>query len=163
MKIEKNKVVTLSCELRENDKKGDIIDAYPQDDPLKFLAGASNIIEEFEGKITGLSAGENFEFTLDASQAFGEYDDEQVMAIPYDTIMNANQDKDTKLEIGHPIKLADDQGNEMFGEVTLINIEENNVEVDFNHPFAGIPVHFSGKVIEVRDATDSEIDHGHAH
>jgi FKBP-type peptidyl-prolyl cis-trans isomerase SlyD len=163
MKIEKNKVVTLSCELRENDKQGEIIDTYSQDEPLKYLAGASNIIEEFEVKVMGLSPGDDFEFTLEASQAFGEYDDDQVMMIPYDTITNANQDKDMKLEVGHPIKLEDEQGNEMFGEVTMIDIEENNVSVDFNHPFAGIPVYFAGKVIEVRDATESEIDHGHAH
>lgn len=163
MKIEKNKVVTLSCELREIDKNGPIIDTYPKDDPLKFLTGALNIIEDFENKITGLASGDPFEFVLEPSQAFGDYDDENVMQIPYDTIMSANQDKDHQLEIGHPIKVADEQGNEMIGEITTIDIPENKVTVDFNHPFAGIAVHFSGEVIDVRDATESEIDHGHAH
>ncbi len=163
MKIEKNKVVTLSCELRENDVNGPVIDSYPKDDPLMFLTGAQNIIEDFENQITGMSSGDKFDFVLNPSQAFGDYDEENVMQIPYDTIMNANQDKDHQLEIGHPIRVADEQGNEMIGEVTTIDIPENTVTVDFNHPFAGISVHFSGEVMEVRDATESEIDHGHAH
>jgi len=163
MKIEKNKVVTLSCELRENDNNGQMIDSYPSDDPLKFLTGASNIIEDFEEKINGLSSGDTFDFMLEAAQAFGDYDDENVIQIPYNEIIEANQDKDAQLELGHPIKVADEEGNEMIGEVTDINIEENFVTVDFNHPFAGIPVHFSGKIIEVRDANATEIEHGHAH
>ena len=163
MKIEKNKVVTLSCELRENDLNGPIIDNYPKEDPLKFLTGASNIIEEFENQINGLSSGDKFNFVLEAEHAFGEFDEENIMEFPYDSIMEANSDKANELEIGHPIKVADEEGNEMFGEITMINIEENNVTVDFNHPFAGIPVHFSGEIIEIREATDSEIDHGHAH
>lgn len=163
MKIEKNKVVTLTCELRENDHNGQVIDSYPQDDPLKFLTGASNVMEGFEEKIMGLQAGEKFAFTLDPNQAFGEYDEENVLDVPYDSIMNANPDKPFELELGHPIKVSDEEGNEMYGEVTDINIEENNVTIDFNHPFAGIPVYFSGEILEVRDATESEIDHGHVH
>ncbi len=163
MKIENNKVVTLECELRENDENGSVIDTYTQEDPLKFLTGASNIIEDFEDKIMGLSIGDSFAFTLEASQAFGEYDEENILQIPYDAIMEANTDKETSLEIGHPIKVSDEQGNEMIGEITMINIEENNVTVDFNHPFSGVPVYFMGKILEIRDATESETDHGHAH
>jgi FKBP-type peptidyl-prolyl cis-trans isomerase SlyD len=163
MKIEKNKVVTLSCELRENDLSGTVIDTYPKDDPLKFLTGASNIIEDFETNIIGLSSGDSFDFILQPSQAFGDYDEENVMNIPYESIAEAGKTQEMQLEIGHPIKVSDEQGNEMIGEVTEIDIAENNVTVDFNHPFAGIPVHFAGEIIEVRDATESEIDHGHAH
>lgn len=163
MKVEKNKIVTLSCELREHDINGPVIDTYPKEEPLKFLTGASNIIEEFENKISGLSTGDSFDFTLDPSLAFGEYEEENVMSIPYNSIMEAAEDKERNLEIGHPIKVTDENGNEMIGEVTNIDQVNNNVTIDFNHPFAGIPVHFSGKVIEVRDASQTELDHGHAH
>ncbi len=163
MKIEHNKVVTLTCVLRENDSNGKIIDSYPHKEPLKFLAGSLNIIEAFEEKIMGKTAGDSFDFILEADDAFGKYEHENVIQIPYDSLLEANTDKSAELQIGHPIRLVDEQDNEMIGEVTNINKDENQVTVDFNHPYAGIPVHFSGEVLEIRDASESEIDHGHAH
>jgi FKBP-type peptidyl-prolyl cis-trans isomerase SlyD len=163
MKIDNNKVVTLICELRENDKNGKVIDSYSKEEPLKFLAGSLNIIEAFEEKIMGKTIGDSFDFVLAAEDAFGRYEKENVIQIPYDSLLEANTDKTQELKIGHPIRVVDENDNEMMGEVTVINQEENQVTVDFNHPYAGMPVHFSGEVLEIRDASESEIDHGHAH
>lgn len=100
---------------------------------------------------------------LDPLFTFGEYNEEGVIQIPYDAIMNANADKTQALEVGHPIKIVDENQFEHVGEVTAINVEGNTVTVDFNHPFAGKTIHFSGKILDIREASDSEMDHGHAH
>jgi len=163
MKIEDDKVVTLTCELRENDKNGKVIDSYPKEEPLKFLAGSLNIIQAFEDKIMGKSVNDSFDFVLEAEDAFGKYEEGNLIQIPYDSLLEANTDKTQELQVGHPIRVVDENESEMTGEVTEINKEANQVTVNFNHPYAGMAVHFSGQVLEIRDASESEVEHGHAH
>lgn len=163
MKIEKNAVVTMTCDLKKQDINGELIDSYDNNEPLKFLVGAENIFESFENKIIGLTAGENFDFVVEALDAFGEYDENGLVSLPYDTIMNSNSEVTNELEVGHPIRVIDQNETELIGEVKEINKDENFVMVDFNHPFAGLNIHFSGQVLEVRSATEDELEHGHAH
>lgn len=163
MKIEKNAVVTMTCELKKTDINGELIDSYDNNEPLKFLMGANNIFEAFENGITGLTKGDNFDFTIQSADAFGDYDDNGLVSLPYDTIMSSNADLTNELEVGHPIKVIDQNDTELIGEVKEINKDENTVMVDFNHPLAGLNIHFSGEIIEVRNATEEEIEHGHTH
>lgn len=163
MKIEKNAVVTMTCELKKTDINGELIDSYDNNEPLKFLMGANNIFEAFENQITGLSKGENFDFVIQAADAFGEYDENGLVSLPYDTIMTSNAEQTAELEVGHPIKVIDQNDTELVGEVKEINKDENTVMVDFNHPLSGLNIHFSGQIIEVRNATEEEIEHGHTH
>jgi len=163
MKIEKNAVVTMTCELKKTDINGELIDSYDNNEPLKFLMGANNIFEAFENQITGLSKGENFDFVIQAADAFGEYDENGLVSLPYDTIMTSNAEQTGELEVGHPIKVIDQNDTELVGEVKEINKDENTVMVDFNHPLSGLNIHFSGQIIEVRNATEEEIEHGHTH
>jgi len=161
MKIEKNKVVKLICELKDAENKDNILDSFTKEEPLCFLTGASNIFEEFENNLYGLSKGDDFDFTLLPVNAFGDYDDEALIEIPYDNIMENNKNKGD-LEIGHFIKVLDDNNEEMYGEVTNIDLDNNIVNIDFNHPFAGLNVNFTGTIIDVRDASENEIKQGFA-
>lgn len=65
------------------------------------------------------------------------------------------------LEPGNYIPMADSEGNQMQGRV--VEVQGDEVQMDFNHPLAGKTMHFDGKVIGVRDATQEELAHGHVH
>ena len=69
--------------------------------------------------------------------------------------------KDFPLQEG--IQFSADLGNDSSGTFTVLSFNENEVEVDGNHPLAGITLHFDVEILEVREATAEELEHGHAH
>jgi FKBP-type peptidyl-prolyl cis-trans isomerase SlyD len=68
---------------------------------------------------------------------------------------------DQMFHVGALVPMSDNDGNQLRGKI--VEVDEENVKMDFNHPLAGTDLHFSGEVLEVRDATADEIAHGHAH
>jgi FKBP-type peptidyl-prolyl cis-trans isomerase SlyD len=57
--------------------------------------------------------------------------------------------------------MSDNDGNQLRGKI--VEVDAENVKMDFNHPLAGTDLHFVGEVLEVREASEEEIAHGHAH
>ena len=57
--------------------------------------------------------------------------------------------------------MVDKEGKPLYG--TVLEIGEKEIKMDFNHPLANTDLHFKGEVLEVRDATTEELDHGHVH
>jgi len=155
MKIAENNVAILAYTLTTDDGKK-IIELIRNEHPRAFIFGANVLLEGFESKMIGLSAGDSFEFKLDPEQAYGPRDVFAVLDIPKDTFeVNGTIDKNVLL-IGNEIPMMDNHGNKHIGVV--VDINEDNVVMDFNHPLAGKELHFKGKVIEVREATREELD-----
>lgn len=164
MIIENNKVVTLTCTFREQDQNGAIIDSFTEDNPLSILIGYGNMFESFEQQLMNKKVGDSFEFILSPADAFGEYNEDDVILLPF-SVFGELREENQKLdiEVGQVLRFVDKNENELLGKVLNIDYLQEQVTVDFNHPLAGIPIHFSGKILEIRDATQSEIDHGHVH
>jgi len=57
--------------------------------------------------------------------------------------------------------MMDQEGNKLPGRIMEIN--EEDVLMDFNHPLAGKELHFTGEITDVRMATSEELEHGHIH
>ncbi|MEI8048142.1 MAG: FKBP-type peptidyl-prolyl cis-trans isomerase [Bacteroidota bacterium] len=161
MQITKNTVVSLSYVLKRDDANGEIIEETRQGDPLVFLYGNGQMLPKFEENLVTLSTGDKFEFTLSSDDAYGELDPDAVIDLDKSIFMVDGKNDDELLAIGNVIPMRDDQGHMLQG--TVVSVSDDLVRMDFNHPMAGNVLHFTGKVIEVRTASDEEMSHGHAH
>jgi FKBP-type peptidyl-prolyl cis-trans isomerase SlyD len=161
MKITKDKVVSLTYELRLNQSDGDIIESLTAESPLTFLYGSGNLLPKFEENISGLTAGEQFIFDIKASEAYGEFNNDAVVDVPISAFEKDGQIDEQLLKTGTQIPMQDSAGNRLTGVVKAVN--EKNVTMDFNHPLAGQHLYFKGEITEIREATEEELHHGHAH
>jgi FKBP-type peptidyl-prolyl cis-trans isomerase SlyD len=161
MIIDKNKVVTLHYQLRRDDSAGELIEETFGRDPLVFLYGAGQMIPKFEQELSGKKAGDSFDFDIDSEDAYGDYDPEAVIPLPKTSFIIDGELATHLLVPGKTIPMRDQNGRELIG--TIQRIENESVIMDFNHPMAGVDLHFSGQIESIREATETELSHGHVH
>ena len=160
--ITKHKVVTVHYKLNEENGEGELIEQTYGSNPLKFLFGIGQMIPGFEAQLEGKNPGDKFSFTLQPEDAYGPYDERGVIEVELEHLKDESGNIDpTKIYIGGVISMEDHQGRVFQGEI--VEMSDTAAIIDFNHPMAGVVLHFEGDIIEVRDATDSEIDHQHVH
>jgi FKBP-type peptidyl-prolyl cis-trans isomerase SlyD len=155
------KVVSLSYELRQGGPEGDLIESVHEDSPVEFLVGAGRLIPRFEEQVKDLGLQEPFEFTVGSAEAYGPVNDKAIVDLPKSIFMVDGKPAEDLLEIGKVLNMEDQEGNPHRGQV--IEIGEETVKMDFNHPLAGLDLHFKGKVLQTRPATEEEVAHGHVH
>jgi len=161
MQITKNTVVSLSYVLKRDNANGEIIEETRAGDPLVFLYGNGQMLPKFEDHLSTLNTGDAFEFTLASADAYGEMDQDAIIDLEKSIFMIDGKTDDELLTIGNVIPMRDDQGHMLQG--TVVSVSDESVRMDFNHPMAGNILHFTGKVIDVREASAEELSHGHAH
>lgn len=161
MNIAKNTVVSLAYELRADNAQGDVVEKVSALEPAEFLFGAGGLLPLFEKNLDGKAAGEPFEFVISSEEGYGPIDEEAIVDIPKDVFMVDGKIAEDLLFEGNVISMRDGEGNSMMGRV--VEIADEAVVMDFNHPMAGKNLHFSGNVIAVRAATPEEVTHGHVH
>lgn len=155
MKIEKNKVVALEYVLKV---KGEEVDKAGADRPLEFIFGAGSLLPLFEKNIEGKVVGEGFEFTLSPADGYGEWHLENVLDLPKAAFEIDGKIREDLLFVGNVIPLMNQMGGVIPGKV--LEIKEDSVKMDLNHPMAGKTLDFSGKILSVRDATEKELAEG---
>jgi FKBP-type peptidyl-prolyl cis-trans isomerase SlyD len=157
MTIQLNSVVALTYDLytKENDQEV-FVEKADEQNPLVFLFGVGMMLPKFEENLAGLNVGDAYDFHLAAEDAYGVKDDSRVTNLPKDMFGDMEIPA-----IGSILPLQDDQGHQFSARVK--EVSETDVIVDLNHPMAGQDLHFIGKIISVRAATDDELAHGHAH
>jgi FKBP-type peptidyl-prolyl cis-trans isomerase SlyD len=153
MQIAKNTVATIDYKL--TDPKGQIIDSSEGREPLAYLHGASNIIPGLETALEGKSAGETINVTVQPEQGYGQRDPSLIQPVPRTNFHGIND-----IQPGMQFQAQTPQGGRV---VTVVSVDNDNVTVDANHPLAGMPLTFDVTVKEVREATQEEVQHGHAH
>jgi FKBP-type peptidyl-prolyl cis-trans isomerase SlyD len=158
MIIEKNKVVSLSYELKV---KGETVETVGADSPLMFLFGAGNLLPKFEENLNGLKINDGFDFELISDDAYGPVKDEAIVDVPLQAFAVDGEIDRVMLKEGNHIPMMDQAGNRLNGMV--VKYDDEYVTMDFNHPLAGDDLHFSGTVVEIRDASADELEHGHVH
>ena len=161
MKIGKNKVVTMTYTLRQKDEQGEVIQKVDETRPFVQLFGAGTLLPSFEENLDGLEKGDTFGFQLAADQAYGNTSEEAILELEK-KIFEIDGKVDTEMVAeGKMITMQDQHGNPLEGKVMAV--KEDSVIMDFNHPLAGEDLYFSGTILDVREATAEEIDHGHTH
>jgi FKBP-type peptidyl-prolyl cis-trans isomerase SlyD len=153
MQIAQGVVVAMDYTLKGDD--GEILDASEGRGPMFYMHGAGNIIPGLEIELLGLAVGDSKEVTVEAVDGYGDRSDAVIQTVPKDLMSGIDN-----LEVGMQLRAGTDDGETM---VTVTAIGDGTVTVDGNHPMAGRRLHFAVTIVEVRDATDEEKEHGHAH
>ncbi|MGB1800705.1 MAG: FKBP-type peptidyl-prolyl cis-trans isomerase [Gammaproteobacteria bacterium] len=153
MQLTKDKVGTVNYTLK--DKDGEIIDET-QDGSFAYLHGARNIIPGLENELEGKEKGYKNSIVIEPKDAYGERDLEQIQRVPLSMFPD-----DVEISEGMQFEAQADDGAPIV--VTVTAIDAGEVIVDGNHPLAGIQLYFDIEVLDVRDASEEELEHGHAH
>ena len=161
MIAQKDNVVSIVYELRSGSPHGDVVEALTPENPLTFLFGTGGLLPKFEENLSGLKAGDDFEFLLHSEDAYGPVVESAIVHVPLSVFEVDGQLNEELLKIGGMVPMMDSEGRRLNGKVMAI--EGEAVKMDFNHPMAGNDLHFKGQITEVRQATDEELSHGHVH
>lgn len=152
-----NKYVTVAYELYTDNDKGihELVEKAPIEHPFQFISGLDIALDSFENKILALTEGEAFDFVLKVDEAYGPYEQDHVIELPKETFaINGRFDKDMVYP-GAVLPLVNADGMRFQGLV--LELKDNTVIIDLNHPLAGKDLHFKGQVVTMRDATNEEI------
>jgi FKBP-type peptidyl-prolyl cis-trans isomerase SlyD len=153
MQVADNMAVSIHYTLTNDE--GEVLDSSRDDEALVYLHGEGNIISGLEQALAGKSVGDKFNVRLEPEDAYGEFMEDMVQVIS-----SSMFDGVDKLEVGMQFQADVSHGP---GIVTIVEIEGDEVTIDGNHPLAGQALTFDVEVLEIRPATEEELDHGHVH
>jgi len=153
MQIGKNAVVAIDYTLK--DGEGEVIDTSEGRSPLAYLHGAGNIVPGLEKALEGKGEGENVQVTVPPEEGYGQRDESLIQAVPKKLFAETAEP-----EPGMQFQAQGPQGAQVL---TVMKVEGDQVTVDANHPMAGRELNFDVSVVNVREATDEEKEHGHPH
>lgn len=153
MQIAQDKVASIEYTLTDN--QGQVLDSSVGGEPLAYLHGAGNIIPGLEKALEGKVAGDTFTVTIAPAEAYGEKDESLIQVVPRNMFSGVED-----IEVGMQFHAQTDYGMQV---ITVAKVEGDDISVDANHPLAGQTLNFDVKVMEVREASAEELDHGHVH
>ncbi|TQV71416.1 peptidylprolyl isomerase [Aliikangiella marina] len=153
MIIENDKVVQFKYKL--SDTQENVLETSDDKVPMAYLHGHNNILSGLEKAMEGKQVGDNFSVTLSPQDAYGEIQPNAEQRVPVKHLQGAKKWKKGMIAV-----VNTEQGRR---QVTVTKVGKFMVTVDFNHPFAGKELTFDVDIVDVRDATNEEIAHGHAH
>lgn len=148
--ITPNAYVVLDYSLRDDD--GDLLDASDADggEPIVYVHGYGMLVPGLEAALVGLKAGDEREVVVPAASGYGERDEELVLELDRSELPDPQ-----KVVVGDELVAESPDGDEIAMEV--VEVRDDSVIVDANHPLAGMTLHYQVKVRSVRDATDEEV------
>lgn len=135
---------------------GELVEESEADDPLVYLHGYDNIITGLEEQLAGMRVGEEKDITVDADDAYGEYDPENIETVALDDLP-----LDFEPEEGMVLEVQDEDGNVYVAQVE--DFTDETVTLNYNHPMAGKDLRFHVRITGLREPTEEELDHGHVH
>lgn len=154
MKAGKDKVISLHYTLTVDGEK--VESSHDGDEQLWVLLGHGQLIPGLERAIEGHEAGESLQVEVAAADGYGERQEGQIQRMSKKYFPQAN-----RLKPGMVTALQLKEGGQRA--VTVHKVGMSTIDVDVNHPMAGKTLHFDVTIGEVRDATEEEIQHRHAH
>jgi FKBP-type peptidyl-prolyl cis-trans isomerase SlyD len=151
--IKKNDVVTLSYTLKNSD--GVEIDKVGVDQAMSYLHGAGNIVLGLEEAVEQLNVGDKKDVKVKPEKGYGDIDPQLMLEVA-----RSNFPADMDLEIGMQFSSKMGGKDNVF---TVVSIDGDLISVNGNHPLAGQTLHYNIEIIEIRNATEEELSHGHVH
>lgn len=155
MNIKYRSVVRLHYTLK--DGAGNLLESTnaESEPPVSYLHGYNNLVPGLENALLGRAAGEKLSVTLQPEEAYGLYRDDAVQRLPLKHLQGA-----TKWKAGMMAMVETRQG---LRQVQIKKVGKFMADIDLNHPLAGKVLTFDVQIVDVRDATPEEVQHGHAH
>ena len=153
-----NRFVSISYSLYiDEDGEKRLVEKTTDDKPFELITGFGIALDSFEQKVTPLEKGAKFDFSLTKDEAYGDYHDELLMELGRDVFsINGHFDHEHVYQDA-VIQMQNEEGNRFYGRV--VEVGEEKVKIDLNHPLAGETLYFKGEVLENREATEDEINH----
>ncbi len=149
-KIKDGVVVTMAYRMTVD---GQEIEDAPADDPLYYLHGSDNIVPGLEAALKGKAVGDKLTVELAPDDAYGEYDKEAVQAAEI-----SDFDLPEGVKVGDEVEIEDAEGD--IYVATIQSMDDETIELDFNSALAGKTVTFDVEVLEIREATEEELEFG---
>lgn len=153
MKIAKNNVVVMHYAV--SDSEGTLIDSSYDDKPMAIIQGVRYLIPGLDDALIDHQVGDKFEVAVSCDQAYGERHDDYVQTVPREVLAGVED-----LALGTQLRATTDDGEQT---VIVIDVQDDVITVDGNHPLAGLDLSFDVEILEVREATAEELEHGHVH
>ncbi|RPJ06057.1 MAG: peptidylprolyl isomerase [Spirochaetaceae bacterium] len=153
MEITKDTIVTINYTLK--DEKGSVLDTSEKKEPLQYLHGYGKMIPGVEKGLEGRKPGDAFDIKVTAEDGYGKYDERLMTSVKKDLIQT-----DAELAVGMALQAESPEGVHLL---YITKIDGDMVSLDGNHPLAGMDLFFNLSVLDVREASPEEKDHGHAH
>jgi FKBP-type peptidyl-prolyl cis-trans isomerase SlyD len=153
MVISADKVVLIHYTLTDED--GEVLDSSHGQAPLAYIHGMGNIIPGLEKALAGRSVGETFRVSIEPEEGYGLRDEDLIQAAPRSAFHGVDD-----IEPGMQFHAETPEGMQL---VTVVEVMDDEVILDGNHPMAGMTLNFAVEVTDIRDATSEELDHGHVH
>jgi len=154
VQVAENKIVGIEYTL--TDSEGEVLDTSEGRGPLAYLHGKGGIIPGLEEALTGKAVGDELKVVVPPEKGYGQRNDGLLNRVPKEAFGGQ-----LEFELGLQFPVQDQNGQPRL--VTIVHIEEEAVVLDANHPLAGETLTFDVKIVEVRDATEEELTHGHSH
>ena len=134
MEISKDKVVSITYELKKDNENGEVVEKVTSDNPLTFIYGVGGMLPKFEENLGGMKPGDEFRFGLNSEDAYGPVVDNAVVNVPIDVFKVDGQVDNNILQVGNMVPMMDNSGNRLNGKI--LDIQDESVKMDFNHPMA---------------------------
>lgn len=151
MAINENEVVAMEYQVIDANSK-EVVDSNIGMDPLEFIMGKGHIIPGLENKLQELSNGDKADLIVESADAYGEYNDEAVQTLPKEQFAG--------IELKEGMSLYGTGENGQTVQVRVKSFSDDEVTIDYNHPLAGKSLMFSVTIMDVRAATEEEIQTG---
>lgn len=152
MKISKNNVVQMHYKL--TNKEGRLLDES-DDQPFAYLHGHGQIVPGLESQLEGKSKGDSLNVVVAPHDAYGEYSEDLLVSVEKSQLAEI-----PNLSVGMEVQGESPEGTNIF---TVVEIKDDQVTLDGNHPLAGETLTFDVNIVSIREATEEELAHGHAH
>ncbi|MBM6858713.1 FKBP-type peptidyl-prolyl cis-trans isomerase [Caecibacteroides pullorum] len=154
--METNKYITVAYKLYAiEDGERDFTEEATTEHPFQFISGLGLTLEAFENQLKDLNAGDKFDFTIACTEAYGEYDEDHVIDLPKDIFLIDGKFDETRIKEGAIVPLMTAEGQHINGSV--VEVKDDVVVMDMNHPLAGCDLNFVGEVVTNRPATNEEL------
>ena len=147
MKIANNTVVSMTYTLTENDDNGNIIQEVNKDKPFVFLFGSGFLLPKFEENILGLEPGADYSFPLASDVAYGPIREDALLELEKSIFEIEGKIDESILFVGNDIPMQNNDSQTIMGKV--LEISDDKVKMDFNHPLAGKNLTFKVHILDV--------------
>lgn len=151
--LSENKIGAIAYDIHVD---GEHLETVNEADAIEYLHGAENIVPGLENALAGKQVGDNFDVTVEPADAYGDYDEDLIEEIPADDF--EFDEEGIELEAGLEVEMMDEDGEIIEG--TIIGLEGDYVLVDMNPPLAGKTIRYVGKIVNIREATEEELEWG---
>jgi len=153
MLIEKDRVALIHYTL--TDDSGQVIDSSAGGEPLAYIHGNGNLVPGLESALEGKTSGEKLAVTVAPADGYGTRDEQLVQRVPKRSLGGAGE-----IKKGMQFQAHVGGGIRVF---TVTAVVGDMVTLDGNHALADKHLNFQVEIVEVREASQEELDHGHVH